>query len=838
MLATGGCLGDHSRALPADQTDEEVAALMEDGELPDILKGDPTAPLPPPPPPRFCGGFPGGTGGRPGPTPPPVGGSGGSVDAGSTPGGPAPDPGPIPAPGPGPADAGAGGSTDTDGRVPDPGTGGTAGMGGPPDAGGGQGGSDPSCASVPIGFWRFDDCNTFRTDLNDSSFQGHAAFRNVALTCQPGQDGQAPFFDHTDDLIYTPDQPDFVLNEGVTVAAWVKPDQVKGVRTLFRKRDGNNSSFALVIKDGFFQFVIRLSSGKLASVSAPAKVGLWTHVGGTYDGQVLRLYTDGQEVAQATVRGTLARGVGPLLMGNDILGRRFEGLMDNAWFNTMAAPARTILELTCIPHDATATVTPAIGPAVNGGTPVTFELAITNNNGPTCPAASFQTFVQVPPGFSSEPNFTFIPPFASGTTATQPFIITSGEESEPDNYPLTFFTFANDGGRSTIEARAEYVVAEPTGCHVTSGRELTIRHVSVVDDPLRTTSAGPADDSRSGAWTFGRMMERLSPTTEAAPDVTEAMFRTFLTTQTINAFAVQPRPAMDPVVLNPWPRTPDGKLDLSRAPMRLLAIVNRLDLKDLEHGKAGEGRMVYGVLDPFGNQMQFTVILEYLLPGSTEAEFRAWADMFHGLQAIPFPSEEYNAALQGITDKFSGRNALPSAPNGSALIDIRTNEIALSFVWELREFHISPTTGFMDPAPLFLTPDSSFNGSETLGRFVNANEPTILTETHAVPALFEDAPFLSGAVFNNIDFWSAPNITNPEARHKFSLNTCNGCHGRETNTGFLQIFPRNPGQQSELSGFLLGTTVQDPITFQDRRFNELGRRRQLLESLVCPPAQP
>jgi hypothetical protein len=212
--------------------------------------------------------------------------------------------------------------------------------------------------------------------------------------------------------------------------------------------------------------------------------------------------------------------------------------------------------------------------------------------------------------------------------------------------------------------------------------------------------------------------------------------------------------------------------------------------------------------------------------------------MFHGLQAIPFPSEEYNAALQVLTDKFSGRNALPSGPNGSALIDIRTNEIALSFVWELREFHISPTTGFMDPAPLFLTPDFSFNGTETLGRFVNANEPIILTEKHDVPALFEDAPFQSGAVFNNIDFWSAPNITNPEARHKLSLNTCNGCHGRETNTGFLQIFPRNAGQQSDLSGFLLGTTVQDPITSQERRFNELGRRRQLLESLVCPPAQP
>jgi len=45
------------------------------------------------------------------------------------------------------------------------------------------------------------------------------------------------------------------------------------------------------------------------------------------------------------------------------------------------------------------------------------------------------------------------------------------------------------------------------------------------------------------------------------------------------------------------PRTPDGKLDLHRAPMQLLAIVNRFDL-NLTEGNAGEGRFVFGVLGP------------------------------------------------------------------------------------------------------------------------------------------------------------------------------------------------------------------------------------------------
>jgi hypothetical protein len=360
-----------------------------------------------------------------------------------------------------------------------------------------------------------------------------------------------------------------------------------------------------------------------------------------------------------------------------------------------------------------------------------------------------------------------------------------------------------------------------------------IRHVSVVDDPVRTVFDGPADNPNTGVWSFGRLMQNLSPTAAAAADVTEEMFRTFTTTTTINGFPIEPRAGMEQSVLGPWPRTIDGKLDLARAPMRLLAITHRLDLKELEKGKGGEGRFTYGVIGPEGFPLEFTVIFEYLLPASNDEEYLALAESIHALQALPFPSEEYNQALQLVTERYIGRNALPGRPNGSALIDIRTNEISLGGVWQLREFRISPESGFMATFPLFQTPDSSFNFSERLGRFINQNEATILTELHEVPLQFEDAAFQTGAVFNNIDFWDAPGITNPEARHKFSLNTCNGCHGAETQTIFLHVFPREVGRQSNLSGFLTGIDVFDPITGQQRRLSELGRRRALLESLVC-----
>lgn len=62
-------------------------------------------------------------------------------------------------------------------------------------------------------------------------------------------------------------------------------------------------------------------------------------------------------------------------------------------------------------------------------------------------------------------------------------------------------------------------------------------------------------------------------------------------------------------------------------------------------------------------------------------------------------------------------------------------------------------------------------------------------------------------MYNNLGPWLAPGINDNEARHEFSLNTCNGCHGDETNTPFLHISTRQAGAESQLSGFLEGVEV-------------------------------
>src|SRR5262249_32623029 len=145
------------------------------------------------------------------------------------------------------------------------------------------------------GFWRFDDCNMTRTDLNDSSFNNHPANRSVTAFCRPGILNSGVGFDENDDVIFVPDQPNFVFSEGFTVAAWAKPVALGGVRPIFRKRQDGTSTFVLVENGKNFQIVISLANGKAADVTAPATLDTFTHVAATYDGIFLKLYLNGVE---------------------------------------------------------------------------------------------------------------------------------------------------------------------------------------------------------------------------------------------------------------------------------------------------------------------------------------------------------------------------------------------------------------------------------------------------------------------------------------------------------------------------------------------------------------
>jgi hypothetical protein len=302
----------------------------------------------------------------------------------------------------------------------------------------------------------------------------------------------------------------------------------------------------------------------------------------------------------------------------------------------------------------------------------------------------------------------------------------------------------------------------------------------------------------------------------------------------VNGFDVAARPSFKSVVTDAWPKRADGHIDLTKAPMRLLAIVNRMDLRRLDKGHAGEGRFVFGVLDAAGNPLQFTVILEYRLPAKTEADVTEWARLWAKLGHLEMGTQAYSEALQTITDKFAGKNAAPGRPNGSAIGQIRTNEIAFAPEWELREFRVSSTTGNIYSATVKQTPDLSLQSSSLLGNWVNDHEGELLDGTSWVTRTTSKEPFRAGSALTPFGFfWNPPGVKNNEARHRLSLNTCNGCHSGETDTQFLHVSPRAAGVETQISRFLGGENIPDPVTGENRFFGDLQRRAEDFSSIAC-----
>jgi len=373
------------------------------------------------------------------------------------------------------------------------------------------------------------------------------------------------------------------------------------------------------------------------------------------------------------------------------------------------------------------------------------------------------------------------------------------------------------------------VTGPPTIPHDTvTEKELMMTDLSVVESP----------EAANGVWSFehliASMMPQANPTLAQKSAFVLNWLRTWNTDQTVNGFVVDARSRMDTQVINPWiASSPDETaLDFSAAPFRLLAIVNRMDLNSIDSNgnvtSAGEGRFVFGVTSAAGFPMSFTVIIEYGLPASSQAELDTWANRWHALGEMDF-GVNYNAALAAITEDFAGKNADLSKPNGSSLNQLRTNEIALAGPWELREFLIDPISGNLNQEIVALTPDMSFDNTQDLADFINTNETDILNGIIDLPIDMRAGSSLTPFGF----FWQAPNVNNNDARHTVSLNTCSGCHAGETGTSFLHVANRSVGSTASLSGFLTGTSISDPVdSTVTRQFGDLDARRLNLNCLA------
>src|SRR5262249_40267873 len=149
-----------------------------------------------------------------------------------------------------------------------------------------------------------------------------------------------------------------------------------------------------------------------------------------------------------------------------------------------------VRELTCVRASPTMAVTPKVSAPTPPGAPATFDVAVTNHNSAACDPLGFQFFVDFfAPGsnVSVTPSSAFAPAVAGGEAAHFTMPATASDLAEPGTVTIPFEVFAFNQSFFVFDA-VDFVVAEPAGCHVSTPRELMIKKLSVVDDPVRTTS--------------------------------------------------------------------------------------------------------------------------------------------------------------------------------------------------------------------------------------------------------------------------------------------------------------------------------------------------------------
>ena len=160
-----------------------------------------------------------------------------------------------------------------------------------------------------VGAWLFDDASDLGSDSSASGNHGDVV-GNVK-SANDGAFGGAALFEGNESWISVEDHESLHFTQGTdfTAAAWLRTDMVAGDPPMIVAKNYQpaqvQSWWALYYAnqakslDGSASFFLRDSAGTSHHIAGGPKVsdGAWHHIAGTREGDTLRFYVDGAEVA-------------------------------------------------------------------------------------------------------------------------------------------------------------------------------------------------------------------------------------------------------------------------------------------------------------------------------------------------------------------------------------------------------------------------------------------------------------------------------------------------------------------------------------------------------------
>ncbi len=307
-----------------------------------------------------------------------------------------------------------------------------------------------------VGAWGFDE--TTGTSVLDASGTGNAGSIDGATRTASGRFGRALSFDGANDLVTVADDDSLDRTTGLTISAWVNPDQVSGLwRTVVLKERTEAVSYGLYAGTDTAQAggVVATPHEYSAKAVSALPLGVWSHLATTYDGATLRLYVNGVQVSSRAVTGAAVTGDGDLSIGgNSLWGEWFDGLIDEVRVYDHAQPATAIqadmaAAVTCAttPPKPVLSVTPAgltFQAVEDGPRPAAQTLAVANTGAGTLEwtASADEAWLEIDPQSGAGDGTISVRPTLDGLDpGTYDAVVTveaEGADGAPRAIPVSF----------------------------------------------------------------------------------------------------------------------------------------------------------------------------------------------------------------------------------------------------------------------------------------------------------------------------------------------------------------------------------------------------------------
>ncbi len=168
--------------------------------------------------------------------------------------------------------------------------------------------------------------------LADASGNGNNGTISGA-TWGAGKYGSALSFDGVNNYVSIPTSATLNLASGMTIEAWVRPNNVSGYRTVVLKETSGGQVYSLYAAEPGQGPSSYLLTGTIERQSVSLQslpLNEWSHVAVTYNGSQLNVYANGVLVSSVAATGNITTSNGTLRIGgNSIWGDYFSGLIDD-----------------------------------------------------------------------------------------------------------------------------------------------------------------------------------------------------------------------------------------------------------------------------------------------------------------------------------------------------------------------------------------------------------------------------------------------------------------------------------------------------------------------------